>query len=371
MYLSRDTEEDSFISNFVTFVRADKWLYLALSSYSLAGSLFLVKHGLFHWASFDIYPRKWFFMFAVFMPAVAIACDTIYVIHRFDNRRRLVFRRVFSPKRLAYLLAGVSCLMALSLFKSVFTALKTAFPIIQGGFPYDSTHAALDRMIHFDTDPWRFLQPGLGFDTVRLCLEWNYNVMWFVICFTMLFFVMTSPKAAAVRTRYFLCFCLVWVVVGTLVAGSFLSAGPAFYGFVTGDTGRFADQLAFLARSDGFANSSAGYQHYLWTVYTRGSVGFGTGISAFPSVHVALITMTALFIRELQRKLAIPLMIYVGIVMVSSVYLGWHYAIDGYVSLAVTLLMYLGVNKASSAIEAHRQRRYFPKIADGPVAVPA
>ncbi|GHD17240.1 phosphatase PAP2 family protein [Tianweitania populi] len=344
----------SFFSSLVAYALADKWLYLAIAAYSLAGSLFLLHVGLFDWASFGIYPGKWFFLFAVFMPIVTVLWDAATIIHRFNHRRRLVFRRVFSQGRLAYMGAGILCLMALSLFQSVFTAVKTAFPIIEGGFPYDATHAALDRLIHFNTDPWRILQPLLGFDTMRLLIEWNYNVLWFVICFAVLFFMMTSPKAAGMRTRYFLCFCLVWTIIGTLLAGFFLSADPAYYGFVTGDADRFADQLALLARSGDSAHSATAYQHYLWTVYTQKSLGFGSGISAFPSVHVGLITLTALFLAEFNRKLAIPLVAYVAFVMLSSVYLGWHYAIDGYVSAAVTLLIYAGVNKASELIETRR-----------------
>ena len=347
----------SFLRSLFDFVLADKWLYLVIAAYSIAGSIFLLRFDLFAWASFGLYPGKWFFLFVVFMPVVALLCDAFYVIHRFNHRRALVFRRVFSSHRLAYLVAGMLCLMALSLFQSAFTAVKTALPIIAGGFPYDNAHAALDRLIHFNTDPWRFLQPLLGFDTMRLLIEWNYNVLWFVICFAVLFFMMTSPKAAGMRTRYFMCFCLVWAVIGTLLAGFFLSAGPAYYGRLTGDTERFADQLAFLARSEGSPNSAAVYQHYLWTIYSEKRLGFGSGISAFPSVHVGLITLTALFLAEFSRKLAFPLAVYVGFIMISSVYLGWHYAIDGYVSVAVTLLIYAGVNKAAALMDLRRQRR--------------
>ncbi|MBS9721663.1 phosphatase PAP2 family protein [Tianweitania sp. BSSL-BM11] len=360
-----------FFSSLVAYTSADKWLYLVIAAYSVAGSLFLLHFGLFSWASFGIYPGKWFFLFAIFMPAMAVLWDAACIIHRFDRRRALVFRRVYSRERLAYMAAGILCLLALSVFQSVFTAVKTAFPLIEGGFPYDATHAALDRLLHFNTDPWRILQPFLGYDLVRSIIEWNYNALWFVICFAVLFFMMTSPKAAGMRTRYFLCFCLVWTVIGTLLAGFFLSAGPAYYGLVTGDADRFRDQLVFLARSGEQAHSAVAYQHYLWTVYSQRSLGFGSGISAFPSVHVGLITLTALFLAELNRKLAIPLAAYVGFVMISSVYLGWHYAIDGYVSAAVTLLIYAGVNKASTVIGRRRWHKDHGPTLDDASTAPA
>jgi len=349
---SPSARRDGFTAAFSAHVKSDAWIYWTITAYALAGSLFLLHYGLFDWGSFDIYPRKWFFLFVVFMPAIALLVDALWIVHRFDKRRRLAIRHVYSRERLAYLAAGSVFLMALSIFQSVFTAVKTAFPIIENGFSYDPTHAALDRLIHFNTDPWRLLQPVLGFDTVRMVIEWNYNMLWFVICFATLFFMVTSPKAAKLRSRYIACFLAVWTVIGTVLAGLFLSAGPVYYGLVTGDTARFADQIAFLARSGDFSHSAAAYQHYLWTVYSEKSLGFGSGISAFPSVHVGLIVLTALFLTELNRKLAIPLALYVAFVMVSSVYLGWHYAVDGYVSLAVTLAIYAAVNKAASWIAA-------------------
>ena len=78
----------------------------------------------------------------------------------------------------------------------------------------------------------------------------------------------------------------------------------------------------------------------MWTLYERGQPGLGGGISAFPSVHVALITMNALFLASYSRVLGVLALAYVGFVLASSVYLGWHYAIDGYASIISVTLAY-------------------------------
>ena len=67
-----------------------------------------------------------------------------------------------------------------------------------------------------------------------MAVEWNYSIVFFTGSFGLLFFVATSPLAARVRTRFIFCFMLVWVILGNVLAGLFMSAGPAFYGRVDG-----------------------------------------------------------------------------------------------------------------------------------------
>lgn len=326
-------------------VRADAGLYAFIALYTFCGLAFLHIAGATDRAAYGIYVSRWLTLFALLLPTIAILVDTALVVHRFDKRRSLAARKVFSPARLASFFAGMLLLQGMMAFQGTFTSVKNAATVWHGGFPDDRFQADLDQAIHFGVDPWRWLQPVLGNDWTRAAIEWNYNVLWFVLCFGALFFVATSPKAAAIRTRYVLGFMLAWIVVGNLVAGTFLSAGPAFYGLVTGDEARFAEQLAFLARGAGSANSAAAYQEYLWSLHAAGQTGFGSGISAFPSVHVALATLNALFLAERNRWLGLAGFAYVALIVMSSVYLAWHYAIDGYAAIALVVTIHFALKK--------------------------
>jgi membrane-associated phospholipid phosphatase len=141
---------------------------------------------------------------------------------------------------------------------------------------------------------------------------------------------------------------LVWVVCGNALAGLFLSAGPAFYGAVTGDEGRFAAQLAFLAHGAQSTNSAVTYQTYLWSLHQYGTAGFGSGISAFPSVHVAVAALNALFLWSHSSRLGLIAFAYIAVIVASSVYLAWHYAIDGYASIAIIAVIYFGAKYAEA-----------------------
>jgi hypothetical protein len=179
-------------------------------------------------------------------------------------------------------------------------------------------------------------------------LELNYSNFWFVICFGMVYWVAVSPRLDGVRVRYFVTFLLTWGVIGNLLATIFSSAGPVYYGYVTGDHARFADQVAFLATTADQVGSAASYQAYLWQMYVSAEPGLGTGISAFPSMHLALITMNVMFLRELKPSWTPWAWLYTAILLVSSVYLGWHYAVDGIASIALAAGLYWAVRKAMS-----------------------
>jgi hypothetical protein len=323
-------------------------IYAFVILYSLVASALILATDVPQAFAFQSYFVVWPFVFFVLFPAIYGLLLLLRIVHRFDAGvgRRRVLRRAFAAPHILQFATGVGLLAAMMVFQGAFTSIKTALPLWQGGFPYDLTQADIDRALHFGVDPWRYLLAIGGNDVIRSLAEWNYNQGWFVFCYATLFFIAVSPKAAAIRSRYLTSYMLVWIIVGNVLAGLFLSAGPAFYGFVTGDTARFGEQLAFLAASGDGAHSAARVQAYLWNFYASGSGGLGSGISAFPSMHVGLVTLNALFVFEASRKWGLVAFAYVGIVLVSSVYLAWHYAIDGYAAILVTVMTYLAVRKA-------------------------
>ncbi|MBW2186739.1 MAG: phosphatase PAP2 family protein [Deltaproteobacteria bacterium] len=67
-----------------------------------------------------------------------------------------------------------------------------------------------------------------------------------------------------------------------------------------------------------------------------------------PSMHVATSTLFALLGWRSNRALGIILTIFLVIIMIGSIHLGWHYAIDGYVAIIGTWLVWLGTGWALS-----------------------
>ena len=150
--------------------------------------------------------------------------------------------------------------------------------------------------------------------------------------------ILFDGNPARVR-RFTWLYLFAWVAVGNVLALVFLSAGPVYYDqLLGGDT--FAGLTEALAAS-GVTDSSVGRTHAkLWDVYTSGAQDSGSGISAFPSVHIAMVTVFALYLWERHRLLAFPGAALVALFLFLSVYLGWHYAVDGYASIALVIALW-------------------------------
>jgi membrane-associated phospholipid phosphatase len=67
---------------------------------------------------------------------------------------------------------------------------------------------------------------------------------------------------------------------------------------------------------------------------------FFTGISAMPSMHVAATVLCAMVGWQLNRAVGLILALFAAIIQLGSVHLGWHYAVDGYLSALFTFLIW-------------------------------
>ena len=72
----------------------------------------------------------------------------------------------------------------------------------------------------------------------------------------------------------------------------------------------------------------------IWSAYASGQYRLVAGISAAPSMHVAISLWMLLVARDLAPR-AVPLATaYLAFIWIASVQLGWHYASDGLVCVA-------------------------------------
>ena len=69
-------------------------------------------------------------------------------------------------------------LAAMLVFNKAMLELKPAIPVLKP-FAWDEALAAFDRTLHFGVDPWRLLQPVLGYDWVTFAINCGYN-FWFL-----------------------------------------------------------------------------------------------------------------------------------------------------------------------------------------------
>jgi hypothetical protein len=244
-------------------------------------------------------------------------------------------RRRVTPR----FLAGTVLYLALGLFYGAFTLLKTSLPRLSA-FTFDARLADLDSTLHFGTAPWRLLQPALGHHAVTRAIEAVYSSGWMMVLFSIPLVMCSARRFAWLRRRFLLTFMAAWMLLGNIVAALFMSGGPLFYGALTGDHARYAELTGYLAFSHGQPNSVMDYRDYLWAWYEASRPGVGTGISAFPSLHVAMATLFALTLRRLHPPAAWLGFGFLATILAGSIHLGWHYAVDGYASILAVLLIW-------------------------------
>ena len=224
---------------------------------------------------------------------------------------------------------------------SVFGRWKSVMHLIHP-FAWDERLSSLDRWVHFGTYPWEDLQPLLGRPIITRALDFLY-----VPCLVTALIGTTVWQGwredRRRREQFLSAFALSWIVLGTIAATALSSAGPCYYALVTHLPDPYQALMGYLDRVDASSPLIAvGIQRGLWASFTGQVSTPFDGISAMPSLHVAMPVLFALAGWQYDRRLGAALTAYAFLVLVGSVHLGWHYAIDGYASiLGVTLLWIL------------------------------
>jgi len=215
-----------------------------------------------------------------------------------------------------------------------FSFLKASIPNLVP-FYADPDLADLDRWLSGGRDAWEWAF-AIGPTIHATSLLPIYLFLWSSLAVIMPSFVaLTDDDPVRVR-RFVLLRLFVWIILGNGVATLFSSVGPVFYDALYGGD-RFAPLLAAMDAA-GVTQTKVGViQHYLWAGYLNDQLQLGSGISAFPRVHVGIAAETANYLVERHRFFLIPGAAFVAIIFYLSIYTGYHYAVDGVASLVLVL----------------------------------
>jgi hypothetical protein len=193
------------------------------------------------------------------------------------------------------------------------------------------------------TDPWRLLQPYLGRPRVTQAISLIYS-LWFLLMFGawMSWALTDHPQ----RMRFLLSFALCWILLGTVAATAFSSAGPVYYAEITGEGSPFRAQMAYLRAVDKeYPLLSLSIRDQLWLAYITGKPDGGSGISAMPSLHVAIVTLCAISGWYVSWRVGAAMTLYAVAIFLGSIHLGWHYAADGYASVVAVATIWWAVGR--------------------------
>ena len=219
--------------------------------------------------------------------------------------------------------------LAITLFIASASYLKEMITVIQP-FAWDAFYAQMDRWLHFGIDPWRLLMPLTGSHSITWALNMVYHGWFFAIYFCV--FVACFARNATSKA-FLLAFVLTFAIGGNVLATVFSSAGPVYYEALgLGDD--FAPLMSHLYMIDEtWSLPALAVQEGLWASYETNNGH--AAISAVPSMHVATSVLMALFAFAMSRFWGWVMTLFAVMIMLGSVQLGWHYAVDGYMGALI------------------------------------
>jgi hypothetical protein len=237
------------------------------------------------------------------------------------------------------ILMALPIIIFLPIFLSTFTQIKTLIPLANP-FSWDPLFMEWDFVLHGGRHPWLWLQPVLGHPLVTKGIYWLY-IAWLLVLQAVVFWQTLSVARPLLRMQFFLTFILSWALLGSLGGTLLSSTGPVFYGEVTGLPSPYVPLLDYLRSLNQTGDFSLiEVQDWLWQVYQGGDVAEFSGISAMPSMHVAMVTIFALLGWRVHWAIGTVLTLFAMIILVGSVHLAWHYAVDGYAGIIGACLIW-------------------------------
>lgn len=318
------------------------WIIPSLmAGYVLSAYLLCASLGYAHLFNIEMYLVPYFAGYAlIILPPAA------YVLwrHRFGHPN---FRILRLPDHLDFrefrhrLIYAMPILLAMPFFMAAFTSLKNLMGIVLP-FSWDAELAAIDAGIHFGQDPWRLLP--VGSPAFTWFIDIGYMTWVGLLPFAQAFIALRRPDDPN-RNRFFLIYILSFVLLGNVAASLFMSAGPFYPGIDGAPLPRFQpllDYLQSVATSPPL--NAVFYQDFLLAARNTTPAEIGTGISAFPSLHVAIATLYFCFCLRFRRPWPWLAFGFLALVQIGSVHLAWHYAVDGYASILAVAVLWAGAS---------------------------
>lgn len=270
-----------------------------------------------------------------------------WMLYRREPRPTITYFKamlgLFNPisKAISFMLL----ILALNLTFSCYSYFKSLIPDLNP-FRFDQLFYEIDLLLHFGISPWELTHSIFSSPFATLFINFLYNFWFFLIWGFVLFFI-ARRDLGPLRDHFLITFMSAWLLIGGVCATFLSSAGPCYIHLLDPSATQYLYLIDTLSiqnqqiTASGWPNLwSLNAQDSLWLRYIERDNGIGVGISAMPSMHVSISVLMALSSYQLHKTLGVVMWIYAAFIQIGSVHLAWHYAIDGYVSIILTIVLW-------------------------------
>lgn len=224
-----------------------------------------------------------------------------------------------------------------------FTDMKGVIPLLNA-YSWDESFMLIDKALHFGQHPWQILQPFIGSQTPTIIINFFYN-LWFFIMFGFWLYAGTTKIDQGWERQFLLSFIWSWIIGGWVLATFFSSMGPAYYDLISPASNPYLMQMEMLRSiNESHTVLALGTQDVLRESYL-GAEGI-SGISAMPSMHNTTSTLFMLAAFRIHKYFGLIMALFLGFIVIGSVHLAWHYAVDAYAGVGIALLIWWISGKA-------------------------
>jgi hypothetical protein len=295
--------------------------------------------------------------------------------------RRHGAQGIDAPERLGPLLEPYASLdflvltvrRALAIFTAIYFFLHLKHVILWLNFAnWDRTLWDFDRWLHGGVQPSVWLMEHLGrHHDVALLIDWLY-VEYFDYKIIVSLLLLAEIGGRKLSAQFVLAYTLLWTL-GGLAYLIMPADGPCFAMLLgASDLPTAAHQWGFqypiatdvpASYAETFRHAkiwlAKNYQHALWAtrwrfVYQGKLPDMFYGVAAMPSLHVGAVSMLAYYLWRLSPWAGLVGIAYAAIIAVGSVFLQWHYAIDGYAGMLLAAITVVLANRLPVKVPLRR-----------------